>query len=186
MSDSDVPTAPPVPAADTPALDPPPALAAPAVPSLEAPPDPSLGDIDPGAMASKPEPAAPTPEEQREEVKSNLLKQLQEKHPEVTDAWIEDAKQKFGRVYIFPIFDDVFLIRPLRRGEWKELNSGDAEGKPLTQDAMEEAICLKATLFPAMQPGEVSRGGLAGIPTAVTNYVEVISGFRPEIGPILL
>ena len=73
MSDPDVPTA---------AAAPPPEI-----PSLDPPPVPGLDDLDPGAMGESapvddPEPQL-TPEEQREEIKSSLLKQLQEKHPEI-------------------------------------------------------------------------------------------------------
>ena len=93
----------------------------PQVPTLEAP-----GEIDPGPLREAEQPHL-TPEQQLREVKDSLLDQLKAKYPDtVTDAWLDEQKRLFGRVYIFPIFDDIYLIRPLRRGEWKKLN----EGKP--------------------------------------------------------
>jgi hypothetical protein len=144
--------------------------------------------LDPGAVEMA-DPKPPTMEEQLATLRADMKKRLQEKHPEVTDAVIADWKAKFGRVAIFPIFDELYVIRPLSRKEWKDLNRMSAEGpekKALSQDEMEEAIAARATVFPPLDPSKLRTSSFAGIPTTITNYVEVISGFNPSIGPVLL
>lgn len=145
--------------------------------------------LDPGELERPEKP--PTVEEQIGVLRADLKKRLQEKHAEITDDVIAGWKRQFGRVAIFPIFDELYVIRPLSRKEWRDLNrmSGGGEGaekRQLTQDEMEEAIAGRATVFPKLDPSVLRTSSFAGIPTTITNFVEVISGFNPQIGPVLL
>lgn len=121
-----------------------------------------------------------------EELRNHLVKELQKKYPHLTDEVIAQWKTQFKRVAIFPIFDDLYVIRPLSRKEWKMINKPGDDGQAPNQDSLEEQIALRATVFPELDPTEVVSTGIAGVATAITNYVELISGFQPAIGPILL
>lgn len=175
MSDPAVPTSSPAPS--------------PAPESTVNPADIVIPELDPGPMdVSEAKPTKePTMEEQVDQIRSDLKRRLQQKYPQLTDEVIADWKKRFGRVAIFPIFDELYVIRPLARKEWKDINQmGSKEGQQMSQDAMEEIIAARATVWPQLDPSHLRTASYAGIATTITNYVELISGFNPAIGPILL
>jgi hypothetical protein len=103
----------------------------------------------------------------------------------VTDAHIEAWKERYGRVAAFPIYEQLYVVRPLNRGEWRLLMKGENSQNPSPED-LEESISALATLFPQLDISVLRTAEHAGIATALARSIEMISGFTPGLAPIVL
>jgi hypothetical protein len=97
-------------------------------------------------------------------------------------------KGTYGRIASFPIYETLYVIRPLTRKEWRMVmkEAQAAEGKTLTNELMEERIAAAATLFPALSESDLRTSSYAGVATSLSNAIQMISGFQPGSVPIVL
>ncbi|WP_067923505.1 hypothetical protein [Alicyclobacillus shizuokensis] len=91
---------------------------------------------------------------------------------------VEALKQKYEEVYQTQILDQVFIIRPLSRQEYKEILEADL---PLGQH--QEAICKVGVIYPSDFDFE---NGLAGYAEALSDMILDISTLKPDQGKQLL
>ena len=125
--------------------------------------------------------------EQSIEAAQNALREgLAEKgiSQEQLDVW----KGTYGRIACFPIYEALYVVRPLTRKEWRMVmkEAQAAEGKTLTNELMEERIAASATLFPALSESDLRTSAYAGVATSLANAIQMISGFQPGSVPIVL
>lgn len=125
-----------------------------------------------------------TPDQQLAEVQNTLRAELLKVG--VTEAHITAWKERYGRVAAFPIYEQLYVVRPLNRKEWR-LFMKENEGKqnPSAED-LEENIAAVATLFPQLDISVLKTLEHAGIATALARSIEMISGFTPGTVPIVL
>lgn len=94
---------------------------------------------------------------------------------------VEEWKSLYqGEVYLTEFDDDVFLWRPIKRKEYKEImkvQNADSYYK-------EERICEKVVLFPENYSYMSMTAGKAGIPTLLAELVMEKSGFQAKTGAL--
>lgn len=104
-----------------------------------------------------------------------------------SQAQIEQWKQAHGDVLVSAFSDtEVYLIRPLKRGEFKELQLQlvNPEVK-MDQLAYEEAICAKCVLWPQLPENHfsVTKGGTA---TTLAEQIMQNSNFMTPGAPVFI
>lgn len=98
-----------------------------------------------------------------------------------TQEWVDDMKEKVGgELFMTRILDEVFIWRPLKRSEYREIMKVDGA------DALykEEKVCTKCTLWPENK--NIFRTGGAGYATVLNNYIYEESGFTTDVTQIQL
>lgn len=105
-------------------------------------------------------------------------RELFEGGPLVSD--INKWKEEFGEVFATSIDMEMFLWRPLRRKDYKEIieTGGSIYDK-------EERYCAKCILWPENYDFK-SESIKAGLPTVLAEQILIKSGFQPDYTPIQL
>jgi hypothetical protein len=83
-----------------------------------------------------------------------------------------------GEVYLTEFDDEVFLWRPIKRKEYKEV----AKIQNADSFYKEERICERCVLFPENYNFMAMSSGKAGIPTLVAELIMEKSGFQAKTG----
>ena len=91
---------------------------------------------------------------------------------------LQDWKSRFdGEVYMSDFNDTIFIWRPIRRKEYKEIQNIEN----INEYYMEEQICQRCMLWPEDYAMQKMTFGKAGIPTTLSQLIMERSGFlRPE------
>lgn len=135
----------------------------------------------PLAQPSEPQPQAPGPATQETDPLM-LLGELFENAP--SPEQIQRWKQTYGAVYMLPLSDDeVYLWRPIKRSEWKNLLGmiKQAKGANAELDAEEllnERLCEKCILWPSVS-AEWATFSKAGTVPTIAEAIRQSSNFVP-------
>jgi len=139
---------------------------------------------EPAASELPAEDGSLTSEQQLAQVQNSLRTELAKVG--VTAAHLEAWKERYGRVAAFPIYEQLYVVRPLNRKEWRLfMKENESTQNPSAED-LEEKISAVATLFPQLDITILRTDEHAGIATAIARSVEMISGFTPGTVPIVL
>jgi len=128
-----------------------------------------------------------TPEKMKEELKAEVMKQLAKEGctKEMLDAW----KAQWGPLGFLPIGEQLYVIRPLMRKEWKEMNKiwqARSQGEsPVTQFDTEEEIAARALLWPQLTILDMKTKLPAGVPSTLAEGISQHAGFVPNATPIV-
>lgn len=114
---------------------------------------------------------------EEEEMEGNGEEQIFEHGP--TKNQVQDWKSRFdGEVYVSDFGKHTFIWRPIRRNEYKRIQS--ASGNP-DEFWIEEAICRECILWPEGYANHKMAFGNAGVPSTLSQMVMEKSGFlRPQ------
>ena len=106
----------------------------------------------------------------------------------VTAEHLAAWKDRYGRVAAFPIYEQLYVVRPLNRKEWRLFMKEQATtpNQPNGDEDLEEKIAAVATIFPQLNISILRSDEHAGIATALARSIEMISGFTPGTMPIVL
>lgn len=92
---------------------------------------------------------------------------------------IEEWKSQFGgEVYLTEFEEEVFLWRPIKRKEYKEI----AKIQNADSFYKEERICERCVLYPEGYNFMAMTAGKAGIPTLLAELIMEKSGFQAKTG----
>jgi hypothetical protein len=131
-----------------------------------------------------------TPDQMLDEIKKALTKAAVDQglKPEQLEAW----KAAFGEIAFVPIGKVVYIIRALSRKEWKEATktwNAVAQGNSggVSELDREEEIAIKALLHPRpASPIDFKTVYPAGVPSTLAEAVTGLSGFVPNVTPIII
>lgn len=118
---------------------------------------------------------APEEDEVDEDADLSPIERVRKYFPEApSEEQLEAYKREFGEILAYVYGDEIYIMRPLRRGEhrtisldlYKLSNSAQAEVDPLlVESAFEEQLCQRCLIYPKMGPEmrTMSRAGLMEI-----------------------
>lgn len=91
---------------------------------------------------------------------------------------VEEWKERFqGKLFMTRIGDDMYIFRPIRRTEYKNIFK-----VPNTdQYYKEEKVCEACVLYPRNYGFAVTANGPAGAPTMLFEMILSESGFNPNV-----
>ncbi len=128
-----------------------------------------------------------TIEQLRAELKAEITKKLGEQG--CTAEMLEGWKAQFGPLGFMPIGEQIYVIRPILRKEWKEMNkqwAARSQGdNPPTQFDTEEEITAKATLWPQFTIIDLRNSMPAGVASTLSEAISNHAGFVPNAAPIV-
>lgn len=91
------------------------------------------------------------------------------------DAW----KQEYGEVFVSGFSEEeLYIFRPLKRNEWKELRAAAANSEGMDELKFEEMVVSTCVLFPALA-GASNLANKAGTVTTLNEQVMQHSNFIP-------
>lgn len=92
---------------------------------------------------------------------------------------LADWKSRYnGEIYMSDFDDDVFIWRPLRRKEYRDINRVEGQADEFY---VEESICRLCVIWPENYSSQAMVFGKAGIPSTLSNLILERSGFvRPQ------
>jgi hypothetical protein len=100
---------------------------------------------------------------------------------EITQAVIDDWKNKYGEVYKIDLGGDEFYYRPLKRAEYKAVLQSQGESTSFR----EEQIVQKCLIYPEIDAASTG-ATKAGIISTLTDCIMMVSGFGVDSEPVKL
>ncbi len=97
---------------------------------------------------------------------------------ELTVEQIEEMKKKYGEIYQVTLGGTVYVYRPLKRIEYKQIMSNAEQSRTFT----EEQVVQKCVIHPKFDLA----GTKAGTVTTLTDLIMVASDFGAQEEPIRL